>query len=72
MESMDLLSGTALDEFGTGYSALAYLQKMPLRELKCDEAQGYLLCRPVPVPELMAWLAQRSDGLSELRPSVLA
>jgi diguanylate cyclase (GGDEF)-like protein len=34
-----------------------------LRDLKCDEAQGYFICRPVPVPELMAWLAQRPDGL---------
>ena len=43
-----------------------------LRELKCDEARGYFLCRPVSVPELMAWLDQRSDGRSPQRPAVLA
>lgn len=43
-----------------------------LVELKCDEAQGYFLCRPVPVPELMAWLDQRSEGLSCTRPTVVA
>jgi EAL domain-containing protein (putative c-di-GMP-specific phosphodiesterase class I) len=43
-----------------------------LLELKCDQAQGYFLCRPVPVLELMARLEQRSDGLSAPRPTVIA
>jgi len=29
-----------------------------LRALACDEAQGYHLCRPVPVPELVAFAAR--------------
>jgi diguanylate cyclase len=38
-----------------------------LRELKCDEAQGYFLCRPVPVPELMTWLAERAEETPSTR-----
>jgi diguanylate cyclase len=38
-----------------------------LSELKCDEAQGYYLCRPVPVPGLMSWLAEWPDGLASDR-----
>jgi diguanylate cyclase len=43
-----------------------------LRALKCDEAQGYVLCRPVPVPELMAWLAARSQGFPSDKATVTA
>jgi diguanylate cyclase len=30
-----------------------------LRELKCDVAQGYVLARPMPAPEVAGWLAAR-------------
>jgi EAL domain-containing protein (putative c-di-GMP-specific phosphodiesterase class I) len=30
-----------------------------LADLGCDQAQGYLLCRPVPAAELMSWLTAR-------------
>ena len=29
-----------------------------LREMSCDEVQGYLFARPMPLPALQAWLAQ--------------
>jgi diguanylate cyclase (GGDEF)-like protein len=35
-----------------------------LRELGCDLAQGYHLCRPLPVTELDAWFAARADALT--------
>ena len=34
-----------------------------LRELGCDQAQGYHLCRPIPAAALTAWLAERSNSL---------
>lgn len=43
-----------------------------LRELRCDEAQGYFLCRPVPVPELMTWLSSQPGGLEHPLDSVNA
>jgi diguanylate cyclase (GGDEF)-like protein len=33
-----------------------------LRELNCDYAQGYLMCRPIPLHELMDWLRRRDTG----------
>jgi diguanylate cyclase (GGDEF)-like protein len=33
-----------------------------LRELGCDEIQGYYLCRPVPAEELSVWMAERPTG----------
>jgi EAL domain-containing protein (putative c-di-GMP-specific phosphodiesterase class I) len=33
-----------------------------LRELSCDEAQGYHISRPVPVPEFLAWQARQPTG----------
>jgi EAL domain-containing protein (putative c-di-GMP-specific phosphodiesterase class I) len=30
-----------------------------LRQLGCDEAQGYLYAKPMPLPELKTWLRQR-------------
>jgi len=98
----------SIDDFGTGYASMAYLQRIPLDELKidrcfittlqsshgnqaivravlelahalglevvaegvedgstetalsdmgCDMAQGYHLSRPIPGPEVTAWLA---------------
>jgi diguanylate cyclase len=34
-----------------------------LRQLGCDEIQGYYLCRPVPASELTVWLEERPAGL---------
>lgn len=50
-------SRTSVDDFGTGHSALAYLEHLPidedddtlqrLRSLGCDRAQGYHLSPPI-------------------------
>ena len=108
----------SLDDFGAGYTSLAYLRSLPvrrlkidrgfvthlleepkdeavarsvvalghdlgltvvaegvetagveqrLRELGCDEAQGYLLARPMPADEVEGWLTAHARGLSARR-----
>ncbi|MEA2252617.1 MAG: hypothetical protein QOG70_2859, partial [Solirubrobacteraceae bacterium] len=103
----------SLDDFGTGSTALSYLKRLPMDELKidksfvmametspadeanvrsttemaqrlglrvvaegvetpsaweqleeygCDQAQGYYLSRPMPAPEITAWLLDRANG----------
>ncbi|HSS46406.1 MAG TPA: GGDEF domain-containing phosphodiesterase, partial [Burkholderiales bacterium] len=103
--------GIAVDDYGTGYSSLNYLVKLPidalkvdrtfimnvdnrpenmtivssiislahslnlrviaegvetleqlklLTLLKCEEVQGYLICRPIPIDELLEWKARFS------------
>jgi len=42
-----------------------------LRSIGCPHAQGYLLCRPMPAPELDRWL-EAGGFRSELRPPVAA
>jgi EAL domain-containing protein (putative c-di-GMP-specific phosphodiesterase class I) len=41
-----------------GVENAAILQR--LRELGCDEAQGYHLSKPVPLAQLQDWAARRS------------
>jgi diguanylate cyclase (GGDEF)-like protein len=110
----DLGVRLSIDDFGTGHSSLAYLQQLPvhevkidksfifpltetqaarsivhsvihlahsldltvvaegvedqatwdvLRQLGCDDVQGYFLCRPLPSDDLTAWLATRALSL---------
>ena len=33
-------------------------------ELGCDRVQGYLIARPMPLPEFSAWLAAHSPMVS--------
>jgi diguanylate cyclase (GGDEF)-like protein len=105
----DLGVKIAIDDYGSGYSSLAYLRRLPvdtlkidrsfvtdigsneqnclivrstialahsldleviaegvedaatlelLREMACDQAQGYLLSRPLPLDEIIVWLDQ--------------
>jgi diguanylate cyclase (GGDEF)-like protein len=108
---------TSIDDYGTGYSSLAYLRHLPADELKldrsltrdvgsdpraaaivrhtvalahdlglslvaegveddemggalaalgCDVAQGYAIARPMPVEDLLAWMARRDIPLQSL------
>ena len=43
-------------------------QAQALRELGCDQLQGYLASRPVPREELLAFLRTRAGGLGVLPP----
>lgn len=43
-------------------------QAQSLRELGCDQLQGYLASRPVPKEVLLGLLRQRPDGLNVLAP----
>jgi EAL domain-containing protein (putative c-di-GMP-specific phosphodiesterase class I) len=56
--------GISIDDYGTGYSSLAYLASLPVSELKldCDLVQGYHLSRPLPPSQLEAWLRDRSPA----------
>jgi diguanylate cyclase (GGDEF)-like protein len=114
----DLGVRLSIDDFGTGHSSLAYLQQLPvhevkidrsfispltsrpasraivdsvihlahslelnvvaegvedeatwsvLRDLGCDDVQGYFLGRPIPVSDLRIWLDQRA--LTGLAPA---
>ncbi|MDQ1495025.1 MAG: hypothetical protein QOG69_1508 [Actinomycetota bacterium] len=113
----------AIDDYGTGYSSLAYLANLAVQDLKldrsfiqamdgdtvaahraacivsstialarglglgfvaegvetatslalltelgCETVQGYYVCRPVPAPQLTAWLRARSDTCQTPRP----
>jgi diguanylate cyclase (GGDEF)-like protein len=116
-ETLDAIAGlgvrVSLDDFGTGWSSLAHLRRLPVAELKidrsfvrdmaededdaaivrttldlarslrlcvvaegveddttwslladlgCDAIQGYVLSRPLPGPQMAAWLAARREG----------
>jgi diguanylate cyclase (GGDEF)-like protein len=109
---------TSIDDYGTGYSSLAYLRHLPADELKldrtltadvesdrraaaivrhtvalahdlgltlvaegvedartagvlaalgCDVAQGYLIARPMPLADFLAWLEQPLRPLDAVR-----
>ncbi len=110
----------SIDDFGAGYSSFAYLQQLPIDELKldmvfvdaapsdprsraivraaldlahrlevplvaegierqasldllreigCEQGQGYIFCRPQPAREMRAWLA---DWMAVARPAPVA
>jgi EAL domain-containing protein (putative c-di-GMP-specific phosphodiesterase class I) len=42
-----------------------------LLALGCDEMQGYLLSRPLPAPQLTAWLTRHAERAAWRRPSVV-
>jgi diguanylate cyclase (GGDEF)-like protein len=47
-------------------TSLAWQQ---LEEYGCDQAQGYYLSRPIPAPEMTAWLLNRGDGAAAVPSS---
>ena len=56
---MAMARGLGLQVIAEGVETDA--QQRYLRELECDEVQGFLLGRPLPAPEFAQWLAQRRD-----------
>src|SRR5690606_26534332 len=113
----------SIDDFGTGNSSLAYLQRMPVQELKvdrsfvrdarhnerarllmgsivqmahqldlhvtaegvenqqewdcvaqagCDEVQGYMVSRPMPIDDFHRWMASRTPSDLITAPAPLA
>lgn len=40
-----------------------------LHGLGCDEIQGYLISRPLPADQLLAWLVERSAGADDAAPA---
>ena len=56
---MAMARGLGLQVIAEGVETEA--QQRYLRELECDEVQGFLLGRPLPATELAQWLAQRQD-----------
>src|SRR5207247_385643 len=41
-----------------------------LRELGCDEAQGYFLARPLPVEDVESWLAAHAASVVPMIPAM--
>lgn len=56
---MAMARGLGLQVIAEGVETEA--QQRYLRELECDEVQGFLLGRPLPAAEFAQWLAQRRD-----------
>ena len=54
--TIDRAHNLGLSVVAEGVENQAILDK--LRELHCDEAQGYYMSKPVPLPEFMAWRAR--------------
>jgi len=54
--TIDLAHNLGLQVVAEGVESEAILQR--LRELHCDEAQGYFMSRPLPVAEFMRWRDQ--------------
>ena len=54
--TIDLAHNLGLTVVAEGVENAEILEK--LRELQCDEAQGYYMSRPVPLPDFLRWKAQ--------------
>ena len=55
--TIDLAHNLGLEVIAEGVETDAAMQR--LKELGCDLAQGFHLCRPVPAAEMVSWLAGR-------------
>jgi EAL domain-containing protein (putative c-di-GMP-specific phosphodiesterase class I) len=54
--TIDLAHNLGLSVVAEGVENQAILDK--LLELQCDEAQGYYMSKPIPLPEFIAWRAR--------------
>ncbi|GIX30731.1 MAG: hypothetical protein KatS3mg124_1203 [Porticoccaceae bacterium] len=60
--AIQLAHGLGLAAVAEGVEHAALLDR--LAALGCDEAQGYAICRPLPLEALQSWLAARTEVLS--------
>ncbi len=61
---IDLAHNLGLKVVAEGVESQEVLDR--LRELGCDQAQGYHMSRPLPAPELTQWLTQSAWGMKRV------
>lgn len=62
LSAIQLAHNLGLSAVAEGVEKESVLQK--LKEMSCDSAQGFYLCKPLPLAELNQWLQTRTSGAS--------